>query len=151
MLNTIRHHLVRHWPVVALLILGILGLALPALAAMAQEIPTVVTGPSNPNSPALVGYAVLASLLLGALLKALSPDNTTLPFAPSVNVLHAINVIGAVAVTCLTGIEGGTPWLQAIAVGAVPLVTGFSHVGHADAAHKALKAASAATPTPAVK
>jgi hypothetical protein len=135
-----------------LVVLGLLALfalalvAFPVLAHAQGDIP--VPSANNPNSPQLVGYSVLSAMFMGAVLRALSPANTSLPFAPSVNVLHAINVVGACATTVLLAIVGGTPWNLAIAGGVLPLVTGFTHVG---AAKGAKQIAAASVPPPPMR
>jgi len=124
-LRTVR----RHWPIAILCTIAVLAIVLPALAAFAQDLPT--PAPNNPNNPTLVAWSVLASAVLGAILKALSPGNTTLSAELSPTALHIISVAGSVATTCLLAIVGGTPWVQAIVAGLLPLVTGYVQVGAA--------------------
>jgi hypothetical protein len=85
----------------------------------------------NPNPPQLVAWSLLASALMTALLKALSPGNAALPAELSPKVLHVINVVGGLLTTGLLGIEGGTPWPQAIVAGLLPFVVGYVQVGAA--------------------
>src|SRR5271156_214194 len=104
-----------------------------AANAMAQTQP-----PANPNPPELVAWILLATAFLSALLKALSPGNAALPAELSPKVLHVINVAGGVLTTCLLGIEGGTPWPQAIVAGLLPIVVGLVQVGAAKSAWLAI-------------
>jgi hypothetical protein len=97
-----------------------------AANALAQATP-----PANPNPPQLVAWSLLASALMTALLKALSPGNAALPAELSPKVLHVINVAGGLLTTGLLGIEGGTPWPQAIVAGLLPFVVGLVQVGAA--------------------
>jgi hypothetical protein len=115
-----------------------------ALAQGGGGLPPIAT--NNPNSPMLVGCSVLAVLLAGALLKALSPDNTSLPWAPPVAVLHVINVACTAVVAVGTSIAGGTPWLVAL-VGSTSLLIGLTHVGAAKGAKKLAVAAAIAADT----
>jgi hypothetical protein len=119
----------RHWPVVTLFGLGLLAILLPSIAAFAQTVPT--PAPNNPNPPTLVEWSIIATVVLSGLLKALSPGNTALPPEFSPKVLQIINVGGGVVTTCLLGIVGGTPWLQAIGAGILPIVIGYVQVGAA--------------------
>jgi hypothetical protein len=110
-----------------LLTVGLVLLLLPMLAA-AQDIPASPAG--NPNDAMLVGYCGLAAMLIGAVLRALSADNKTLPFTVSPQAMVMVATVGGIAEACLLAIVHGTPWLQAIGAAVLSATMAATHAGH---------------------
>lgn len=121
----------------ALWLLALVVWLLPALAR-AQDLPVVSA--NNPNTPAVIGWATLAYMFTSCVLRALSPDNKSLPFAPSVAALHWINAVGSLAIAVCLALFAGTPWYQAVGAGLLNFVIGLTHVGAAKGALEGPKA-----------
>ena len=126
------HYRVRLTPFLSLVLATIVLACVLVLApAVAHADPLPVVSPGNPNSPALIGWLMLGYLLDSCILRALSPDNTTLPFAPSVTTLHWINLVGALLQSIAVATFGGQPWYAALSAGVLQFVLGLTHVGAA--------------------
>lgn len=84
---------------------------------------------SSTLSPALVAWCGFCAIIIGAVVSALRPDNTFLPFSLSTKTRAILAlVLGAIA-ACLTNITHGTPWMQAIGAALVSVITGFAASG----------------------
>lgn len=120
--------------IVTSLFVALLLLALPALAQ--GDLPTISAG--NPNPQKLLGYFVLIYILDSSLLRALAPDNTSLPFSLSPTALHWINGVGSVVLTICSATIGGQPWEYAIGSGVLNFFVASTHVGAAKGAWQAI-------------